>query len=250
MGTTGVRRGVRSFGAVALAGLLMTVAGTARADRDPVPTTARSRAAVARVRPDLERALGDRGLRFGAPVFLRIFKEERELEVWLERGERFVLFRTYPVCAVSGGLGPKLRVGDLQAPEGFYSVPPARLNPASRFHLAFDLGYPNAYDRAHGRTGGALMVHGDCVSIGCFAMTDAGIEEIYALAEAALNAGQPFFRVHVFPFRMTDENLRRHRDPRWAGFWRNLREGHDAFAATGRPPDVRVTAGRYVFADS
>ena len=138
----------------------------------------------------------------------------------------------------------------LRGPEGFYFVTPGRLNPFSKFHLSFNLGYPNAYDRAHGRTGGALMVHGDCVSIGCYAMTDAGIEEIYALADAAFREGQPFFRVHVFPFRMTDENMARHEKSRWKDFWENLKEGYDFFERSGRPPNVEVRGGRYVFEES
>jgi murein L,D-transpeptidase YafK len=181
---------------------------------------------------------------------MRIFKELRELEVWCENGSRFVLFKTYAVCSISGHLGPKLRVGDGQGPEGFYFVTPVQLNPGSRFHLSFNLGYPNAYDRAHHRTGGALMVHGNCVSDGCYAMTDRGIEEIYVLADAALRGGQSFFRVHVFPFRMTDDNMMRHRYSEWSGFWANLNEGYEFFERTGRPPNVEVEAGRYVFEDS
>jgi len=121
------------------------------------------------------------------------------------------------------------------------------MNPMSRFHLSFDLGYPNAYDRYYGRTGSALMVHGDCVSIGCYAMTDPGIEEIYALADAALRGGQPFFRVHIFPFRRTPDRIRRSRGSRWWEVWRNLQEGYAFFEREGRPPDVNVREGRYVF---
>jgi len=226
------------------------VSGTVRAQTVDIPSSRRSRAAIERVRPRLESALRAQGLRWGAPVFMRIFKGPKELEVWVESGGRFVRFQTYEVCSISGRLGPKLRVGDGQGPEGFYFVRAAQLNPGSRFHLSFNLGYPNAYDRAHHRTGSALMVHGNCVSDGCYAMTDPGIEEIYALADAALRGGQPYFRVHVFPFRMTDENMRRHRDSEWNGFWENLREGYEFFERTGRPPNVEVRAGRYVFGES
>lgn len=183
-------------------------------------------------------------------MFVRIFKEEMELEVWLDDGRAFRLLKTYPICTYgSGSLGPKTREGDGQAPEGFYFVKPDGLNSVSQCHLAFNLGYPNAYDRAHGRSGSSLMVHGDCCSIGCFAMTDLGIEEIYSLADAALRGGQPFFRVHVFPFRMTPENMERHQSSRWYAFWENLQEGHDFFERNGhRPPDVTVREGRYRFA--
>jgi murein L,D-transpeptidase YafK len=136
-----------------------------------VPSSARSRAAVQKTAPTLSRDLAAAGLTLGSPVFLRIIKDEAVLEAWVERkGRRFALFRTYPICAFSGDLGPKEKTGDLQAPEGAYFVPPEHMNPWSTFHLSFDLGYPNALDRSLGRTGKYLMVHGDCVSIGCYAM--------------------------------------------------------------------------------
>lgn len=217
----------------------------------PEPTApARAQAAADRVRPSLEGDLAAEGLRFGDPVFIRIFKEERELELWVrETGKQsFRLFRSYPVAAMSGTLGPKLAEGDRQAPEGFYFVDSSRMNPDSRFHLSFNLGYPNAYDRAHGRTGSLIMVHGNRVSIGCFAMTDPKIEEIYTLCDAAHRNGQPFFRVHSFPFRMTAERTDLAAGHQWIGFWRNLKEGHDAFERTRIPPDASVRGKRYVFA--
>jgi len=215
-----------------------------------LPSTARSREAIARVRPALAHDLAAKGLRFGAPIFIRIFKQTFELEVWVEKDERFDLFRTYKICDFSGQLGPKKRAGDKQSPEGFYFVTPGQMNPASTFHLSFNLGYPNAYDRHHERTGSALMVHGDCVSIGCYAMTDPAIEEIYTLADAALRGGQAYFRVHVFPFRLTAENMLEHRYSRWYRFWKNLQTGYDFFEDRGRPPAVDVHDGKYVFSDS
>lgn len=136
-----------------------------------IPSSPSSEEAVTRVRPALEAELEAVGLKFGSPIFIRIFKESRELEIWIESGDTFELFKKYEICAMSGTLGPKLQVGDLQAPEGFYFVTPGRMNPYSQYHLSFNLGYPNAYDRAHDRTGSALMVHGRCVSIGCFALS-------------------------------------------------------------------------------
>lgn len=222
------------------------------------PTSSRAEEAVARVRPALEARLREQGLAWGDPVFLRIFKEPARLEVWLRAGEKYKLFTTYRVCFFSGSLGPKMREGDNQAPEGFYFVPPAALNPSSNYHLSFNLGYPNAYDRAHGRTGSLIMVHGGCVSVGCFAMTDARIEEIYALVDAALRRGQPFARVHIFPFPLSRDEIERrcearaipflrpslaaHRD-----FWLNLLEGYEWFERRRVPPDVGVADGRYVF---
>ncbi len=191
--------------------------------------------------------LATRGFALGQPVFIRIIKESSELELWMRRSDGWAKFHNYPICRWSGALGPKLAEGDGQSPEGFYLVTQRALNPNSSYHLSFNLGFPNAYDSSHGRTGSFLMVHGDCLSIGCYAMTDAGIEHIYALVEAALKAGQPGVPVHVFPFRMTEENMQRHRNHRWAGFWANLREGWDRFEATGEPPTASVCDRRYVF---
>jgi len=212
------------------------------------PPGKRDEAAAARVLPELKKALEAKGLRVGAAVFIRIFKEEKQLELWVRKDDgTYALFRTYPVAAMSGELGPKVAEGDNQAPEGFYHVPPAAMKPDSTFHLAFNLGYPNAYDRAHGRTGSFLMVHGNEVSIGCFAMTDAKIEEIYTLCDLALKNGQPFFRVHAFPFRMTDKRMADARGNKWEDFWKNLKEGYDFFERAKTPPEVTVFEGRYVF---
>lgn len=210
----------------------------------------RAARAAARVQPALERDLARAGLRWGAPVFIRIFKDESELELWVDNGQRFELFRTYPVCTWSGSLGPKLRQGDGQSPEGFYTVAAGQLNPRSQYHLSFNLGYPNAYDRAHGRTGDFLMVHGSCVSIGCYAMGDANIEQIYSLLAASLADGQAAVPVHVFPFRFDARADSEWRSDPWAGFWDNLREGHDAFERTGRPPRIRVASKRYVVTET
>lgn len=221
------------------------------ADAAPRRERARVSARAARAATNAQRRLGAtlkaKGVAFGDEIYLRAFKEEALLELWMRRGERFELVRTYPVCAASGGLGPKLRVGDEQVPEGFYRVGAGAMNPASNYHLSFNVGYPNAFDRSLGRTGGLIMIHGDCVSIGCLAMTDAGIEEIYTLADAAHRAGQRSFAVDIFPFRMTAENLKRHGTSKWKGFWQNLRQGHDAFEARRVPPKVTSRDGRYVF---
>jgi murein L,D-transpeptidase YafK len=190
--------------------------------------------------------LGKKGMKAEAPLFVRIFKEESELEVWKLRDDGFFHhFKTYPICTWSGDLGPKLAKGDKQAPEGFYTISKPQMNPNSSFHLAFNLGYPNVYDRAHGRTGSALMVHGKCSSAGCYAMTDALIEEIYALARETFDAGHPSFQVHAYPFRMTDANMARHKDSKWFEFWRTLKEGYDHFETTRQPPPILVCGRRY-----
>ena len=196
----------------------------------------------------LEAGLAASGHALGDFVHLRIFKRESRLELWLQlAGGRFVLFKSYPVCAWSGTLGPKLEEGDRQAPEGFYRVGPRQLNPHSRHHLAFNLGFPNAYDRALGRTGSALMVHGGCASVGCYAMTDPQIEEIYTLVEAALAAGQGEVDVAIFPFRLTVTALQSEATSPWSPFWATLKEGADLFETSGTPPVVAAGGGLYRF---
>lgn len=212
-----------------------------------IPSSARSIKAIASVEDKLNDELTQNGLTPGSPIFIRIFKESYELEVWVKKETRYQLFKTYEICTFSGDPGPKTREGDNQAPEGFYFVTPGSLNPWSRFHLSFNLGYPNAYERARGYTGSALMVHGSCVSIGCYAMTDKYINEIYTLAHAALENGQPYFRVHAFPFKLSDENLNKHREDQWFDFWKNLQEGYQHFELYGVPPNVTVRDGRYHF---
>ncbi len=190
--------------------------------------------------------LGKKGMKSGSPIFVRIFKEESELELWKQREDgRFYHLKTYPICNWSGALGPKRRQGDRQAPEGFYQVDHRQMNPHSKYHLAMNLGYPNAFDRANERTGDFLMVHGKCKSAGCYAMTDALMEEIYALAREAFTGGQPIIHVHAFPFRMTPENLKRHKNNPNRRFWRTLKKGYDHFERTRLVPNVVVCERRY-----
>jgi murein L,D-transpeptidase YafK len=214
--------------------------------RSPHP---RAAAAASRVQPTLMRDLQAAGLDFGAPVFLRAFKEERVLELFVKHRctGKFTLFRSYPVAAASGTLGPKLAEGDGQVPEGFYAVPPSAMNPNSKYHLSFNIGYPNAFDRAHGRTGSHIMIHGNRVSIGCLAMTDPKIEEIYTLCAAAHAGRQRFFRVHIFPFRMTEARMKQAAGSEWEDFWKNLKEGYDWFEKRRIPPDASVNGGKYRF---
>lgn len=244
---------MRSF--LPLAALALALAFGLEADAAPKraePTkSAESRVsrAAKRAHRRLDALLKEKGLAFGDPVFVRVFKEEAELELWLRHGERFELLKTYAVCAASGELGPKERVGDEQVPEGFYAVPASAMNPASNYHLAFNVGYPNALDKKLGRTGSLIMIHGDCVSIGCLAMTDDGIEEIYSLADAAHKQGQASFAVQLLPFRMTRDNMKRHKGSRWKSLWESLKPGYDSFESKHVPPSVRVEGGRYVVSD-
>lgn len=222
---------------------------TEQAVDSKLPGPARAAAAAARVSPELRKSLAEKGLEPGAPVFLRAFKQEAELEMWVKKpgAEEFVFFRKWRIAAQSGVLGPKLAEGDGQVPEGFYRIGKSGLKPDSKYHLAMNIGYPNVYDRHHKRTGSFIMIHGSRVSIGCLAMTDAKIEEIYTLCAAALENGQPAVSVHIFPFRMTKKRSERESDPRWADFHANLKEGYDAFEKTMIPPEVSVSGGRYVF---
>jgi murein L,D-transpeptidase YafK len=191
--------------------------------------------------------LGKKSMKVEQPIFVRVFKEESELEVWKQRDDgRFYHFKTYPICNYSGDLGPKKAQGDKQAPEGFYKVSRQQMNPKSQFHLAFNLGYPNVYDKAHKRTGDFLMVHGKCKSAGCYAMTDALIEEIYALAREAFIGGQETFEVHAFPYRMTDANLARHQASEHLAFWKVMKQGYDYFETTRQLPAIAVCERRYV----
>lgn len=185
----------------------------------------------------------------GDPVFIRIFKEEHVLELWMqsEGKSRYKLVKSYPICKWSGQLGPKYFEGDRQSPEGFYATNLLSLNPESQYHLSFNINYPNLYDRQYGRTGSFIMVHGDCVSVGCYAMTDRGIEEIYILVERALGAGQREIPVHVFPFRMTEARMLREAGSPYYPFWKNLKEGYDFFELRGYPPQWAVNYGEYDF---
>jgi murein L,D-transpeptidase YafK len=209
----------------------------------------RAAAVAANVTPGLKQDLAEKGLEFGAPVFIRAFKQERVLELFVQNRTtgKFDLFRSYHIAGTSGDLGPKLAEGDGQMPEGFYFVPPGAMKPDSQYHLAFNIGYPNTYDTALGRTGSSIMIHGNNISIGCLAMTDEKIEEIYTLCSAAHQGGQPFFRVNIFPFRMTEEAMQASSASPHAEFWKNLKEGYDHFEKTHIPPNVTVAGELYRF---
>ena len=183
-----------------------------------------------------------------SPILARIFKEEAEMEIWKQtRDGEYALLKTYPICRWSGDLGPKKKEGDRQAPEGFYTITPGQMNPASNYYLAFNTGFPNTYDRAWGYTGSELMVHGDCSSRGCYAMTDEQIQEIYALARESFFGGQKAFQLQAMPFRMTALNMAKHRNSPHFAFWKMLKEGYDNFEATKQEPKVAVCEKRYVF---
>ena len=192
--------------------------------------------------------IDNRNMEKELPILVRIFKEELELEVWKEdKTGRLALLKTYPICRWSGELGPKIKEGDRQAPEGFYTITPGLMNPNSNYYLAINMGFPNAYDRSNGRTGAFLMIHGDCSSRGCYAMTDEQIAEIYALARELFFGGQKSFQIQAFPFRMTPINMAKHRNSPHMAFWKMLKQGYDHFEVTRLEPKVDVCEKRYVF---
>ncbi|MBN8958170.1 MAG: hypothetical protein J0H17_16625 [Rhizobiales bacterium] len=192
--------------------------------------------------------LEKKGMTKDAPILIRAYKEESELEVWKKDASgQFALLKIYPICRWSGELGPKMKTGDRQAPEGFYTITPAQMNPNSSYYLSFNLGFPNAYDRSHGYTGSHLMVHGNCSSAGCYSMTDEQIGEIFALGREAFFGGQKQFQVQAYPFRMTAANMARHRNSPHLAFWKMLKQGSDTFEVTRQQPKVDVCEKRYVF---
>lgn len=181
------------------------------------------------------------------PMVIRVFKQSSELEVWKRTASgEFALLKTYPICKWSGTLGPKIKEGDYQSPEGFYDVTPAMMNPKSSYHLSFNVGFPNKFDQAWNRTGSYLMVHGDCLSVGCYAMTDEGIKEIYALARETFR-GNGSFQIQLLPFRMNEANFALNAASPHVAFWRDLKVGSDLFETTRRPPSWDVCEKRYVF---
>ena len=183
-----------------------------------------------------------------SPTLIRTYKKEAELEIWkMKSNGEYALLKTYPMCRWSGQLGPKRREGDMQVPEGFYSIAPGQMNPNSHYYLAFNVGYPNAYDRAYGRTGGNVMVHGVCSSAGCFSMTDDQVADIYAIARNSFRGGQREIQLQSYPFHMTAGNMAKFRlDPN-IEFWKNLKDGSDHFEVTKAEPSVMVCGKHYVF---
>jgi murein L,D-transpeptidase YafK len=233
------------FSALLVSAAISAALVLAGCDTDSVAPSGRANAPLSdRIVAELEAKQMDKG----SPILMRIFKEEAEAEIWKQtRNGEFALLKTYPICRWSGELGPKIKEGDRQAPEGFYTITPGLMNPNSNYYLAFNTGYPNSFDRAWGRTGSQLMVHGDCSSRGCYAMTDEQMVEIYALARESFFGGQRSFQLQAYPFRMTAKNMARHRNSPHLAFWKNIKQGYDHFEVTKQEPKVDVCERRYVF---
>jgi murein L,D-transpeptidase YafK len=232
------------FGAVTLAA---AGSGLLAGCQEPGLSTSASRASAS-IPPATLALMSAKGTSKNAPVLIRAYKKEAELEVWKMKPDgRYTHLKTFPMCRWSGQLGPKAREGDRQVPEGFYAISRSQMNPKSAYYLSFNVGYPNAYDRVMGRTGGAIMVHGACSSAGCFSMTDDQIAEIYAIAREGFAGGQRTIQMQSYPFRMTAENLAKYRLDSNIGFWKQLKEGSDNFEVTKKDVAVNVCSKRYVF---
>ena len=231
---------VRPFAAIGAAALAVSLAAcqdSSRAVRSTSPVPAQTLSLMSQM-----------GMAQNNPILIRAYKKEAEMEVWKRNSSgQYALLKTFPICRWSGQLGPKLKQGDRQAPEGFYTITPGQMNPNSAYYLSFDVGYPNAIDRAKGATGNYIMVHGTCSSAGCFAMTDASIAEVYALARDAFSGGQRAFQFQSYPFRMTARNMAKFRNDPNAGFWKNLKQGSDYFEALRDEPRVAACGTRYAF---
>ena len=235
--------------AAAAAALATSLALSLGACNDSAMLGGASTRSLTPIPPQTLSLMQTKGMSQSDPILIRAFKKESEMEVWKRTGTgQYALLKTFPICRWSGQLGPKKKTGDRQTPEGFYTVARRQMNPNSSYYLSFDVSYPNAYDRAHGSTGSAVMVHGVCSSMGCFAMTDAVVGEIYAIAREAFAGGQAAFQFQSYPFRMTAQNMARHRTDPNIDFWRQLKAGSDRFEALGEEPVVSVVAGRYSFA--
>ncbi|MBN9010573.1 MAG: murein L,D-transpeptidase, partial [Rhizobiales bacterium] len=228
---------ISRLAALALAAMTLAACNEANIPKDLKPLPTKLVASMERLQ-----------MKKTSPVMIRLFKEESKLEVWKQRSDgQYALLKTYDICKWSGQLGPKIKEGDRQAPEGFYIVTPAQMNPKSSYYLSFNIGYPNAYDRSLGRTGSNLMVHGACSSSGCYSMKDEDAGELFWLARDAFMGGQRQFLIMAFPFRMTAENFARHKDDPNIPFWKMLKVGNDHFEVTRQVPKVDVCNRAYVF---
>ena len=215
-----------------------------------IPDSKRAADIRAVVWPKLQKSLKDNGLRDDQPIYIRLFKEPGILEIWVKSGRKYKLFKQYLICTYSGGLGTKTLDHDGKCPEGFYNITPSQLNPVSNYHLAINVGYPNVYDQQHGYTGNAIMIHGDCRSIGCYAMTDPMIEEIYTMVYEAFAHGQQSISVNIFPFKLTSQNIDKYSNYPYVSFWKHLKPGYDIFERDHVPPTVAVVNKTYKFAEA
>jgi murein L,D-transpeptidase YafK len=217
---------------------------------DPLPDSKTAADARTAVWPKLQKYLLEKRFKHAHPLFIRIFKAESIFEIWIKDDHAFRLFKQYPVCFYSGGLGTKTNDGDGKSPEGFYTIKPDRLCPSSNYHLAINIGYPNKFEKSKGYTGNAIMIHGHCASVGCYAMTDPEIDEIYTMVYKAFESGQKSIDLHIFPFRMDAAHMQLFKKSSCISFWQNIKKGYDIFEETHKPPLVSHNRATYLFSPS
>jgi len=215
--------------------------------KNSLPDSDRARAARKTAWPKLQNELKDKGLTTKPQVYIRLFKEDGTLEIWVKAGQQYRFFKSYNICAFSGGLGTKIKAGDYKSPEGFYTVGPNQLNPNSSYHLSINVGYPNKLETLKGYTGDQIMIHGICASNGCYAMTNDGIDDIYTIFYKAFEAGQQKIDVAIFPFRMDDQHMKTYKTNPSFSFWKTLKPGYDLFERNHVPPIVSVQGLSYSF---
>ena len=195
--------------------------------------------------PKLEKELISKGFKQYSPIYLVILKEDNLFQVWVKSKTTYKLFKTYGICFFSGGLGTKTRSGDGKSPEGFYTIGPKQLNPVSNYHLAINIGYPNKLEIKKGYSGNDIMVHGNCASIGCYAMTDPQIEEIYTLIYKAFDSGQQKIDLAVYPFRMDETHMKRYAGSAYFDFWKTIEPGYVFFEKHHLPPVISIRHNAY-----
>ncbi|RFZ95151.1 2-dehydro-3-deoxyphosphooctonate aldolase [Mucilaginibacter conchicola] len=227
--------------------ILITILLTLFASFKPeVPDSKRASDARSKLWPKLQKQLTDGGFNSKYELYLRIVKQTDQLEIWAKKGKRFEFFKGYNICYYSGGLGTKTKAGDNKSPEGFYTISAGQLHPTSQYHLAVNIGYPNALETQKGYTGNAIMIHGNCASVGCYAMTDDGIEEIYTLLYKAFTSGQQKIALEIYPFKMDNQHLKDFAASPYMAFWKMLKPAYDKFEKDHLPANISVANGQYV----
>ncbi len=198
---------------------------------------------------ELANEFKERGLKLGSPIFLRVYKQTSEMELWVQRGPRYVHFKTYGICRWSGGLGPKFYEGDRQSPEGLYRITTSDLIVNPRWDRAMNINYPNNFDNLNGRGGSGILIHGGCGSIGCFAIQNENVEDVYGAVRAALRGGQVYVPVLALPFRFSALAPEKDDTLRMNEFWADLRRADLLFERDRLPPVAWICDGRYYFSD-
>ena len=198
---------------------------------------------------DLAKEFSEKGLKLGSPVFLRVYKQTSEMELWVQQGPRYELFKIYKICRWSGGLGPKFYEGDRQSPEGLYRITTSDLIVNQRWDRAMNINYPNNFDQVNGRGGSSILIHGGCGSIGCFAIQNQNVEEVYGAVRAALRNSQAYVPVLTLPFRYSALAPEKEDTLHMSEFWSDLRRADLLFERDKLPPIAWICDGRYYFAD-